>query len=327
VNTVSLLRSFNFLAVLLSCATCLPAGAAVPDQTEPGAKIVTAKITLGDLSMIIVPVRINGSEPYDFMLDTGSGKTMVDRKLAEELHLSRVGDSTVVGVLASAKMLVVHANSSSVAGAVVPGGDVYSSDHLTTTGKVRGVLGEDFLKNFDVLIDYRHDVIQLESPGGQMAETAIGEHLPLELNGMYHGQPTHNRLVVSGHIQELGDKPMSLLLDSGANDLTLFRDKLGTGANQQAPLRIGSFNKWILSSAQTRRVRSLSLGTISASNLTVVALSRRVDVDTDGVVPTSLFHSIFISHRGRFVILNPSLPKGGRYQMAYIDPSPTQRES
>jgi len=261
--------------------------------------------------MIIVPVRINGSEPYDFMLDTGCGKTMVDRKLAEELHLSRVGDSTVVGVLASAKMLVVHANSISVAGAVVSGGDVYSSDHLTTTGKVRGVLGEDFLKNFDVLIDYRHDVIQLESPGGEMAETAIGEHLQLELNGTYHGQPTHNRLVVSGHIQELGDKPMSLLLDSGANDLTLFRDTLGSGANQQAPLRIGSFNKWILSSAQTRKVRSLSLGSISASNLTVVALSRRADVDTDGVVPTSLFHSILISHRGRFVILNPCFPKGG----------------
>jgi hypothetical protein len=204
---------------------------------------------------------------------------------------------------------------------------VYSSDHLTTTGKVRGVLGEDFLKNFDVLIDYRHHVIQLESPGGEMAEIAIGEHLPLELNGTYHGQPTHNRLIVCGHIQELGDKSMSLLLDSGANDLTLFRDTLGSGANQQAPLRIGSFNKWILSSAQTRKVRSLSLGSISASNLTVVTLSRRADVDTDGVVPTSLFHSIFISHRGRFVILNPSLPKGGRYQMTYIDPSPTRRES
>jgi hypothetical protein len=324
---MSLLRSFNFLAVVLGCAICVKAGAAVPDQTKPPAKIVTAKIKLDDLSMIIVPVSINGSGRYDFMLDTGCGKTMVDQRLAEELHLSRVGEKTVMGVMASAKVSVVHVNSISVGGAVVSEGDVYSSDHLTLTGTVRGVLGEDFLKNFDVLIDYRHDVIQLESPGGEMAETAVGEHLPLELNGTYHGQPTHNRLVVSGHIQELGDKPMSLLLDSGASDLTLFRDTLGSGASEQAPLRIGSFNKWILSSAQTRKVRSLSLGSISASNLTVVALSGRADVDTDGVVPTSLFHSIFISHRGRFVILNPSLPKGGRHQMTYVDPSATRRES
>jgi hypothetical protein len=322
-----LIRSFNFLAVLLSCAICLPAGAAVADQTEPSAKIVTVKIKLDDLSMIIVPVSINGSGPYDFVLDTGCAKTMVDQKLAEKLHLLRVGEKTVVGVLASAKMPVVHANSISVAGVVVSGGDVYSSDHLTTTGKVFGVLGEDFLKNFDLLIDYRHEVIQLESAGGSMAETAIGEHLSLELNGSYHGQPTHNRLVISGHIQELGDKPMALLLDSGANGLTLFQDSLGADANQQARLNAGSFDKWTSSAAQMRQVRSLSLGRNSVSNLTVVALARRTDVDTDGLIPTSLFRSIFISHRGRFVILNPSLPKGGRYQVAYVDPSLTQRES
>ena len=252
---MSLIRSFNFLAIIISCSICLPAGAAVPDQTEPVAKIATAKIRLDDLSMIIVPVSINGSGPYNFLLDTGCSRTMVDQKLAEELHLSKVGEKTVVGVLASAKMSVVHVSSISVAGAVISGGDVYSSDHLTTTGKVHGVLGEDFLKNFDVLIDYSHEVIRLESSGGSMAETAIGEHLPLELNGMYHGQPTHNRLVVSGHIQELGDKPMSLLLDSAANGLTLFQDTLGPGANQQVPLNVGSFNQWNSSSAETRKVR------------------------------------------------------------------------
>ena len=84
---MSLIRSFNFLAVVLGCAICLSAGAAVPDQTKPAAKIVTAKIKLDDLSMIIVPVSINGSGRYDFMLDTGCGKTMVDQRLAEELHL------------------------------------------------------------------------------------------------------------------------------------------------------------------------------------------------------------------------------------------------
>jgi hypothetical protein len=306
---MSLIRSFNFLAVLISCAICLPAGAAVPDQTEQAGKIVTAKIRLDDLSLIIVSVSINGSGPYDFMLDTGCVKTMVDRRLAEELQLSKEGEKTVIGVLASAKMSVVHVNSISVAGAVVSGGEVYSSDRLTTTGKVRGVLGEDFLRNFDVLIDYGHHVIRLESPGGSMAETAVGEHLPLELNGTYHGQPTRNRLVVSGHIQELGDRPIALLLDSGANSVTLFQDSLGPGANQAVPVNAGSFNKWISSSSETRKVRSLRLGDNSVSNVTVIALSRRADVDTDGVVPTSLFRSVFISHSGRFAILNPSFPK------------------
>jgi hypothetical protein len=246
------------------------------------------------------------------MLDTGCGRTMVDRRLAEDLRLAQVGEKTVVGVMASAKMSLVHTNSISVAGATVSELDTLSSDHLTPIGDVRGVLGEDFLQNFDVLIDYSHEVVRLESAGGSMSEMAIGEHVPLELNGMIHGQPTRNRLVVSGHIQELGDKPMALLLDSGANRLVLFQDSLGRGADREAFVNTGSFSKWISLSAERRNVRYLRLGDNSVSNLTVVALPGRADLDTDGLIPTSLFRSVFISHRGRYAILNPSFPKTKR---------------
>ena len=58
--------------------------------------------------------------------------------------------------------------------------------------------GEDFLRNFDVLIDYRHRSLRLEAPLGSMAQTAMGEHLPLQLTGIYHGKPTRNRLIISG---------------------------------------------------------------------------------------------------------------------------------
>jgi predicted aspartyl protease len=286
---------------------------AAQDQAQPSSQLVTAKIRLDDLSMIIVPVSINGFGPYDFLLDTGCSKTMIDRKLADQLGLSRVGEKTVVGVLASIKMSVVHVDSISVAGATVGGGELFSSDHsATVTGKVRGVLGEDFLRNFDLLIDYRHQSIRLESPLGSMAQTATGEHLPLQLTAIYHGKPTNNRLVISGRIQELGNATMSLLLDSGANQLTLFQDNLGPGVNVAEPIKAGSFNQWVGSSAVTRRIRSLNLGSNSVTDLTVVALSRRVEVDTDGVIPTSFFHSIFISHLGRFVILNPSFAETTR---------------
>lgn len=309
---MSLIYGLNRLSVL-AFATFLTAMAQGPDQTASIPNIVTAKIRLDELSMIIVPVGINGSGPYDFLLDTGASKTIVDQKLAAELALPSVSEKTVVGMLASARMSVVHVNSLSVAGATVPGGDIFSSDHpATVTSKVRGVLGEDFLQNFDLLIDYRHQSIRFESPLGSMAETAVGEHLPLQLNGVLHGQPTHNRLVVSGHIPELGDSPVLLLLDSGTTCPTLFRASLGAGAAQQEPMRVGNFNQWVSSPASTRTVRSLNLGGNALTNLTLVAISRRAEVDTDGLVPTSLFHSIFISHQGKFAILNPSFPKMSR---------------
>ncbi len=310
---MSLTCRFSRIFALLACAICIPAIAAAQDQTEPTPRVVTARIKLDDLSMIVVPVSINGSGPYDFLLDTGCAKSIVDRKLADQLGLSRVGEKTIVGVLASAKALVVHVDSLSVAGVTAAGGEIFSSDDAATvTGKVRGVLGEDFLQNFDLLIDYRHQSIRIESPLGSMAQTATGEHLPLQLTGTYHGKPSYNRLVISGHIQELGNAMMSLLLDSGANQLTLFQDNLGPGANRADPVRAGNFNQWVALSSATRRIRSLNLGSNSVSDLTVVALSRRADVDVDGVIPTSLFHSIFISAHGKFVILNPSFPKTGR---------------
>ncbi|RXH56275.1 hypothetical protein GRAN_3132 [Granulicella sibirica] len=39
--------------------------------------------------------------------------------------------------------------------------------------------------------------------------------------------------------------------------------------------------------------------------MTVIMPTQKIEVDVDGVVPASLFHSIFICHSGRFVILKP----------------------
>ena len=203
---MSSINRFNRFLVVLAFAICASAVVAAQDQTEPTPQIVTAKIRLDDLSMMIVPVSINGAGPYDFVLDTGSSKTIVNRKLSEKLGLSLLGDNNFVGALATTRMSVVRVNSLTVAGATVQGGEIFSSDRpATVNGKVRGVLGEDFLRNFDVLIDYRHQSIRLEPPLGSMAQTATGEHLPLQLTGTYHGKLTYDRLVISGRMQEFGD--------------------------------------------------------------------------------------------------------------------------
>ena len=62
---------------------------------------------------------------------------------------------------------------------------------------------------------------------------------------------------------------------------------------------------------ETRTLRRLNLGRNEVNDLTVVAVAGQQGQDVEGLIPISLFHSIFISHQGRFVILNPSVPKGG----------------
>ena len=305
---MSLIRRFNLISLLLACISSLLANASVA-TTETAAKIRIVKD-----SMIVVPVTINGSGPYDFLLDTGSTNSMLDQRLADELALRREGEATVVGFRDSITVSLVHVDSLSIAGATIAGKDFFLSTYVkvpSLPSEVRGVLGEDYLQNFDVLIDYGRQVIQLESGLGSMAESLKGEHLPIELNGTVQGEPTFGRLVVTGHISDLGDNSLSLLIDSGANNLTLFRENLGIGANTQPFVNAG-IKSTRLSMMETRIVNKLSLGKREVYDLAVIAVRDRPYQDVDGLMPTSLFHSIFISHRGRFVILNPSFPKGSR---------------
>jgi predicted aspartyl protease len=303
------LSRFIQISLLLICVSSLPATAA-PATTE-----VTVRIRIANDYLIVVPVTINGSGPYDFLLDTGSNNTILDQKLADELALPRGKATTHFGVKESMSLSAVYADSLSIAGATVDGKGLFlfsSANLRSLPPKVRGILGEDFLQNFDILIDYRHQIIQFESGLGPLAETLAGERLPIQLGGTRQGKPTFGRLILLGRIHELGDNPISLLLDSGVNNLTLLRDTLGPGSNRQEFVVAGNFKSSGITTMETKTVRRLDLGRNEVNDLTIVAVAGQQEWDTEGLIPTSLFHSIFISHQGRFVILNPSLPKGGR---------------
>ena len=304
---MSFIRHFcqRFVFLIISCS--LPAIAA---PAIPG---VTARIRIMDDYMIVVPVTINGSGPYDLLLDTGSNNTMLDEKLADELALRRGHEDAVVRVWGSLATSAVYAESFSIAGATVAGKDLTLFTCAMIPGlppKLRGILGEDFLQKFDILIDYKHQLIRLDPPPGLMSEMLKGERLTIQLNGMISGEPTFGRLVVTGRVGDLGTSSMSLLLDSGSRYLTLFRDDLGLGSAREIVMdssRPPGSSKAIR--LETRTVRSLMLGRTEISNILVIAVAGKQRPDVDGLMPTSLFRSIFISHQGRFVVLNPSFSR------------------
>jgi predicted aspartyl protease len=283
---------------------CLRAVAATPISGD-----FRANFKIVEDYKIIVRVSINGAGPFDFLLDTGTNRTVLDQKLAVQLGLPRVGDDTVSGILGNAKARVVRTQSISLAGVVAEGLDVYSAD---LPGRVRGLLGEDFLRNFDVLIDYGHKTIQIDPGTNQLANALDGERLTVSLHGSLQGNhSTDDRLIVSGRAKELGDKPVSLLLDTGANALVLFGGpgSLGEKATREqftATSFLGGGDKF---TARTRIV-TLQLGNGPTAKLQAMAPPAVAGMDTDGVVPMSVFKSIFISHSGRFVILEPSYKVG-----------------
>ena len=163
---------------------------------------------------------------------------------------------------------------------------------------MRGVLGEDFLQKFDLLIDYRHQVIRLETGPGSMLEMVRGERLPIQLSGKMGGKPTFGRLIVTGRVGDLGLNSISLLLDSGSRHLTLFREDLGLGSARQIFLDPSKPKSSSVARLETRTVQSLKLGRSEIGNVMVIAIAGKLRQDVDGLMPTSLFRSIFISHQG-----------------------------
>jgi len=109
--------------------------------------------------LVGVPVRINGLGPFQFVLDTGAGNTVITPKLAEsiDVHAEPVpgiarglgGDVALeLASLESIKVDSIELQSSQVA--------VIDLSKVSPKGNLieYGILGFDFLKNLEIHIDY-----------------------------------------------------------------------------------------------------------------------------------------------------------------------------
>ena len=89
------MTNFKLFFVLGCAAFALPLMQAEPHC--PG-NVNSVPLRLVQHSQIVVPVMINHTGPYDFMVDTGAQVTTVDPALAAELHLQTQGTAGVTGV-------------------------------------------------------------------------------------------------------------------------------------------------------------------------------------------------------------------------------------
>ena len=88
---------------------------------------------------------------------------------------------------------------------------------------VEGVLGEDFLKHFDILIDNHAKTLTLDA-SSELSHSLAGDHLPLSFSGSRGGISTKNRLVFDLKLLS-SNETKHFLLDSGADHILVFPDK------------------------------------------------------------------------------------------------------
>ena len=259
---------------------------------------------------MIVTVSVDRFGPFNFLLDTGTQITMVDPSLAVSLHLSTQGAAEVVsvGIHASApfaRLDLLEIGSHSVSNQKVL---VYDLKNLQGTGlEIQGVLGEDFLEQFDMLIDNAHRLLCLDD-AGTMRANVKGTHVPLEISASTDDATLPKPLIVVTRLSD-GRRAIRLKLDSGTNVSFLYNtdEYMALGLFRGASLHggaSGSQQTFMALPPQKVRIGSVEIEKVPFTTL-VGALKDSRTSNFDGLLTMGLFRQIFIDHADHFAVLRP----------------------
>jgi Aspartyl protease len=301
------MATFRWFASLVLATTIVPASAA---ETHCPGNAASVPLRFVNRHQIVLAVSINHSGPYNFLLDTGMQVTTVDPSLAAKLRLEPRGAAVVAGIgslqsASYAQLDLLEVGSQSVADQKVLVYDLrglYSFD-----SQIQGVLGEDFLELFDVLIDNAHRLLCLDSSSAMRADVR-GPHTALVTPAeVADGFVLPSLIIVEARLPD-GKRPVRLMLDSGANGAILFNTSEYLTTPQRGYLQgTGVDGRQLIFSALPPQ--HVKIGSLELSGVPFVALpgtqkdSRAKGFD--GVLTLGLFKRIFICHADHFVVLEP----------------------
>jgi hypothetical protein len=263
--------------------------------------------------LIVVRVLINRTGPYDFLVDTGSQITTIDPVLASDLHLRIEGTAGVSGVATQSRsafafldLIEVGSHSVPQSLAVIQGIAALKA----ADPRIRGILGENFLSHFDLLIDNRQQILCLDE-SRTLAQAVKGEHIPLEQpHGPRDDLPFTRPMIVAVRLTTADVAPVLLRLDSGSNTALLY-------AAQPRLLRVSVSRARVLKRVVNGVEQAFAV--LPAQDILVGACPVRqvsfvIPVNgvgsgpsprEDGLLPTSAFERVFISYSKNYAALDP----------------------
>jgi aspartyl protease len=306
-------------AIAISTATFVLLSSA---GTSQSIKTVTASSRRNSGSFLIVPIVVNRMGPYDFVLDTGSTSTLIDASLFETLGLYHEGTTNLTSVANHKAQVTATASEVSLNGISVTNVKVVSLDNFDSTvrvglrnsgvsereaAQVRGLLGENFLDHFDLLIDNVDHSVTLDATGG-VTQMYDGEQLPLSPTSNFEGTVVYHRPMVSATVMSFSRRPLHLLLDTASSSVLILpaRGTLGSIAQggNAAPVEILTPDGKVACAAWKDQLR---WGRTSVNEVVVVSCNtaRAEALDNEGSMPTHIFKQILISHANKYVVVNP----------------------
>jgi len=248
---------------------------------------------------VIVPVFINGQGPYEFLLDTGTTSTVIRPELASALKLQAINRlmlTTVTGSQAVPRSYLesVTLGNRSAANVEVLWQDLSAVRSLDN--HISGLLGQNFLSQFNYLLSYREKRIVFEQRD-ELKNQMRGSAIPVE--------HTEGMIVVSAQSPKRSDKNIHLVLDSGSAGLMFFAgvcDRAGFEFHKSDVAQLVSTDAG-MNGVTSGLLSKIIIGNRTLFDLPVVLLGteRR---SQDGILPTNLFDRVYFNNSDKYVILD-----------------------
>jgi predicted aspartyl protease len=254
---------------------------------SPSSAKVKFRLAGGAQPLILLPVHVNNHGPFEFILDTGAGTSLLSSELAKQLAVKIIGSKE--GQSAGGKVAVSLAKIDSLAVGETKLGEVdvgvVDLAHIgrTVGAKIDGDLGYNFLKHFRVTINYRDCELRLDDP--KRVETfarGAQTEIPIRL-----ANPAKPLILVDVHAN--GGGPFQFAIDTGtsttaitpelAKQLEITTSPVGAGATGGAAV---DFHAGLLQSFQLGGAKIDDMAVVVADFFTM--LSAAVGAKLDGIV-------------------------------------------
>ena len=260
-------------------------------MTAPTLSASSAKIKFrlagGAQPLILLPVHVNERGPFDFILDTGAGTSLLSSDLAKQLDTRIIGSKEGQSAGGKVSVSLAKVDSLAVGETKIDDVDVGIVD-LAQIGKtvgaqIDGDLGHNFLKHFRVTIDYRDCEIRFDDPK-RVESFARGAktEVPIRL-----ANPAKPLILVDVHANGRG--PFQFAIDTGTSTSAVTPElakELGLESSPVGPVTTGGGHVDV----RAATLDSFQLGGAKIDSMAVVVadffqmLSAAVGAKLDGII-------------------------------------------
>jgi predicted aspartyl protease len=197
-----MVRAIKFVAALVLGTVGTVASA---DTVAPVATPVVATATDKAMRMT-VPVTIGTAGPFQFVVDTGSDRTVVSRELAETLTLAQGAKATMHTMTGVEDIHTVIVPTLGLAGRTTR--NINAPALFETNLGARGLLGIDSLQGRRIIMDFQAQTLTIAEPG---AREPIDPDMIVVTARSKFGQ-----LVLVD--ADIGGVPITVVIDTGAEN-------------------------------------------------------------------------------------------------------------